>query len=102
VAWKEAPYLQSPKNLAADLQISDRIRFVGQRSDVPRLLAAADVFCQPDSGPEPFGIVSVEALYAGLPVVATAIGGAQDSSTAPADDLCSQPMPEPCATARRS
>ena len=75
---KEARYLQSLKNLAADLQISDRIRFVGQRSDVPRLLAAADVFCQPNSGPEPFGIVFVEALYAGLPVVATAIGGAQE------------------------
>jgi glycosyltransferase involved in cell wall biosynthesis len=75
---KEAPYLRSLKNLAADLQISDRIRFVGQRSDVPRLLDAADVFCQPNSGPEPFGIVFVEALYAGLPVVATAIGGAQE------------------------
>jgi glycosyltransferase involved in cell wall biosynthesis len=75
---KEAPYLQSLKNLAADLQISDLIRFVGQRSDVPRLLAAADVFCQPNGGPEPFGIVFVEALYAGLPVVATAIGGAQE------------------------
>jgi glycosyltransferase involved in cell wall biosynthesis len=75
---KEVPYLQSLKILAADLQISERIRFVGQRSDVPRLLAAADVFCQPNSGPEPFGIVFVEALYAGLPVVATAIGGAQE------------------------
>jgi glycosyltransferase involved in cell wall biosynthesis len=75
---KEAPYLGALKNLAGDLQISDRIRFVGQRSDVPRLLAAADVFCQPNTGPEAFGIVFVEALYAGLPVVATAIGGAQE------------------------
>jgi glycosyltransferase involved in cell wall biosynthesis len=75
---REAPYLESLKTLATDLQISDRIRFVGQRSDVPRLLAAADVFCQPNSGPEAFGIVFVEALYAGLPVVATAIGGAQE------------------------
>jgi glycosyltransferase involved in cell wall biosynthesis len=74
----EAPYLESLKNLAADLRISDRIRFVGQRSDVPRLLAAADVFCQPNSEPEAFGIVFVEALYAGLPVIATAIGGARE------------------------
>jgi glycosyltransferase involved in cell wall biosynthesis len=74
----EVPYLESLKTLAADLKISDRIRFVGQRSDVPRLLAAADVFCQPNSGPEPFGIVFVEALYAGLPVIATAIGAAQE------------------------
>jgi len=74
----EAPYLEALKILAADLRISERVRFVGQRSDVPRLLAAADIFCQPNSGPEPFGIVFVEALYAGLPVVATAIGGAQE------------------------
>jgi glycosyltransferase involved in cell wall biosynthesis len=57
---REAPYLESLKNLAADLQIKDRIRLVGQRSDVPRLFAAADLFCQPNSGPEPFGIVFVE------------------------------------------
>jgi glycosyltransferase involved in cell wall biosynthesis len=67
----EAPYLEALKILAADLRISERVRFVGQRSDVPRLLAAADIFCQPNSGPEPFGIVFVEALYAGLPVVAS-------------------------------
>ena len=52
------------------------MRFLGQRADVPRLMAAADIFCQPDIGPEPFGIVFIEALYAGLPVVTSAFGGA--------------------------
>ena len=56
--------------------VADRVRFLGQRSDVPRLMAAADVFCQPNAGPEPFGVVFVEALYAGLPVVTSAFGGA--------------------------
>ncbi len=41
-----------------------------------RLLAAADIHCQPNTGPEPFGITFIEALYAGLPVVTTSIGGA--------------------------
>jgi glycosyltransferase involved in cell wall biosynthesis len=58
--------------------IADRIRFLGQRSDVPHLLAAADIHCQPNTGPEPFGIAFVEALYAGLPVVSTRIGGAAE------------------------
>ena len=58
------------------LGIADRVKFLGQRADVPRLMAAADVYCQPNTGPEPFGLVYVEALYAGLPVVASAMGGA--------------------------
>ena len=58
--------------------IADRVRFLGQRADVPRLMAAADVFCQPNIGPEPFGIVFVEALYAGLPVVTSGFGGATE------------------------
>lgn len=66
---------------AAALGVGDRVRFLGQRSDVPRLMAAADVFCQPNTGPEPFGVVFVEALAAGLPVVATAIGGAAEIVT---------------------
>ena len=52
------------------------MRWLGQRRDVPELLAAADIYCQPNVGAEPFGIVFVEALYTGLPVVTTALGGA--------------------------
>jgi glycosyltransferase involved in cell wall biosynthesis len=58
--------------------IADRVRFPGQRTDVPELLASADLFCQPNLSPEPFGIVFIEALQAGLPVVATDHGGAQE------------------------
>jgi glycosyltransferase involved in cell wall biosynthesis len=72
----EARYLAELQQLAVTLGIAERVRWLGQRPDVPRLLAAADIFCQPNTGPEPFGIVFVEALYAGLPVVATAMGGA--------------------------
>jgi glycosyltransferase involved in cell wall biosynthesis len=72
----EMHYLAGLKEQAARLGIADRVRFTGQRSDVPRLLAAADIFCQPNLAPEPFGISLVEALYAGLPVVTTAMGGA--------------------------
>ncbi len=74
----ELRYLNSLKELAATLGVADRITFVGQRSDVPRILAAADIHCQPNTGPEPFGITFVEALYAGIPVVTTAMGGAKE------------------------
>jgi len=56
-----------------------RVRFVGERLDVARILAAADIFCQPNIEAEPFGIVFIEALYAGLPVVASASGGALEN-----------------------
>lgn len=72
----EAAYRRELEEAAVRLGISDRVRFAGQRSDIPEVLAAADVLCQPNEGPEPFGIVFVEALYAGLPVVTTAMGGA--------------------------
>jgi glycosyltransferase involved in cell wall biosynthesis len=72
----EARYLDELKQRVNQLDIADRVRFLGQRADVPRLLAAADIHCQPNTGPEPFGITFVEALQAGLPIVTTAQGGA--------------------------
>ncbi|MFQ4146229.1 glycosyltransferase family 4 protein [Chlorogloeopsis sp. ULAP02] len=71
----ESEYLQELEMQAQHLGIHERVRFLGQRADVPRLLVAADIYCQPNIGAEPFGIAFVEALYAGLPVITTAIGG---------------------------
>jgi glycosyltransferase involved in cell wall biosynthesis len=73
---KEVAYLGSLQRLASDLGLASRVRFLGQRSDVPALLAAADIHCQPNLGEEPFGIAFLEALYAGLPVVTSGHGGA--------------------------
>jgi glycosyltransferase involved in cell wall biosynthesis len=74
---KEASYFATLKSLIVELGIVDRVRFLGTRSDVPELLAAADIFCHPNTyPPEPFGIAFVEALQAGLPVVTSAMGGA--------------------------
>lgn len=72
----EAAYLDGLKERARAGGIADRLRFLGARSDVPRVLAAADLYCQPNTEPEPFGIAFIEALDAGLPVVATELGGA--------------------------
>jgi glycosyltransferase involved in cell wall biosynthesis len=77
----ERAYRAELERLAAELGISERVRFLGQRSDVPRLLAAADIHCQPNQGAEPFGIVFVEALAAGLPIVTFPLGGPQEIVT---------------------
>lgn len=72
---QEAAYLAELQDSVARTGLGDRVRFLGQRSDVGALMAAADVYCQPNTRPEPFGIAFVEALHAGLPVVTTAMGG---------------------------
>jgi glycosyltransferase involved in cell wall biosynthesis len=55
--------------------VAERVRFLGWQPDLGAVLAAADIYCQPNVRPEPFGITLVEALYAGLPVVASAEAG---------------------------
>jgi glycosyltransferase involved in cell wall biosynthesis len=71
----EVAYGAELKGAASELGIGNRVRFVGERPGVAKILAAADVFCQPNVEPEPFGIAFIEALHAGLPVVASASGG---------------------------
>src|SRR5262249_55635544 len=78
---QEWAYLAGLVQQAARLGVADRVVFLGQRSDVPELMAAADLHCQPNTGPEPFGLAFVEALHAGLPVVTTALGGALEIVT---------------------
>jgi glycosyltransferase involved in cell wall biosynthesis len=65
---------------AAALGITDRVLFLGHRTDVPDLLAAADVFVLPSSN-EGLPLALLEATAAGIPVVASDIGGNRDIVT---------------------
>jgi glycosyltransferase involved in cell wall biosynthesis len=60
---------------AKSLGVADRIRFAGPRADVLAVMAAADIYCQPNTGPEGFGLTFLESLYSGLPVVTSGFGG---------------------------
>jgi len=59
---------------AVERGLGARVRFLGSRTDVPRLLAAADLLVHP-SLEEGFSNALLEAMAAGLPVVATTVGG---------------------------
>ena len=56
------------------LGIADMVRFLGNRSDVRRLLPAFDVFVN-SSVSEGVSLTILEAMATGLPVIATAVGG---------------------------
>ena len=61
--------------LATRARTMPGVHWVGARADVADLLADLDVFVLPSTQPEPFGLVLVEALASGVPVVATNDGG---------------------------
>jgi len=63
---------------ARDLGVMDRCVFLGQRPDVPELLAAADLFVLPSLF-EGLPLSVLEAMAAERPVVATAIGGTDEA-----------------------
>ena len=67
-------FLQAVKADVGRRGLSSVVHFVGRRSDVPDVLAASDVFALA-SREEPFGLVYLEAMATGLPVIGTLSGG---------------------------
>ena len=70
----EGPARESLEALSRQLGLSDCTVFAGARRDIPRILPLLDLFVLP-SLYEGFGIAILEAMAAGKPVVATAVGG---------------------------
>ena len=67
-------YLAELHKLVRDLGLVEAVEFIGEREDVPTIMALADVVLVP-SIEEPFGRTVAEAMAVGTPVVATSIGG---------------------------
>ena len=71
---QDGAYLQYLKDLAQELGINQSVHFLGHRSDIPQLLALSDLLVLP-SYTEGLPLVILEAMAAGLPVIATPVGG---------------------------
>lgn len=71
-------YVRSLHDQAERLGVTDRVHFLGFRSDIPVLMQAVDLVAHTSTTPEPFGRVIVEGLLAGRPVIATQAGGAAE------------------------
>ena len=67
-------FTEELKGLAADLGVAPYVHFTGPRSDVARVMAACDIYTMP-SFEEPFGLVFLEAMAMGKPVIGINNGG---------------------------
>lgn len=74
----DGPDAATVRALAKEVGVSDRVRFLGERSDVAKVLARAHVFAL-ISHWEGFPRSTLEAMRAGLPVVVSDVGGAAEA-----------------------
>ena len=70
----DGPQRDIAEYLCRDLGCSDEVKFLGKTQDVSRLLAISDLFVLP-SEKESFGLVALEAMAAGIPVISSNTGG---------------------------
>ena len=70
------PMLPRLQDLVRELQLDGAVRFAGRvtEEDLPRMYAAADAFVLPTAELECFGLIALEALACGRPVLATPVG----------------------------
>lgn len=66
------------EQLEARAAVTTGAHWLGPRTDLPEVLADLDVFVLPTTEPEPYGLVVVEALASGVPVVVTDAGGPRE------------------------
>ena len=74
----DTAYLGELQRLAEQHRVTDRVIFTGLRSDIPALLAAADVAVMPSLN-EALSNVLLESMAAGAPTVATRVGGTPEA-----------------------
>jgi len=68
-------YLESLQRLVASLKLENTVTFTGHRDDISGIMANLDILVHASSKPEPFGLVIIEGMASGKPVIATAAGG---------------------------
>jgi len=73
----KGPLEDDCRKLVRDLNLSDAVIFKGyaKRDDIPSYYSSCDVYCSPALGGESFGIVLLEAMAVGKPVVCSRIPG---------------------------
>lgn len=84
------PRLNFLKELCIKLNIENKVQFIGQRSDIDKILKISDIFAHP-SKREGLGIAPIEAMAAGLPIITSNIQGIKDFSINRKTGFCLDP-----------
>lgn len=71
----EGPHRECLEKTAREVGISQYVLFLGQRKDISQFLRYFDILVAPSIWEEPFGLVIIEAMSAGVPVAASHTGG---------------------------
>jgi glycosyltransferase involved in cell wall biosynthesis len=74
----DGPLKEKAEEVSRTLGLTDRVRFWGARQDVPQILAQAQIFVL-ISNYEGFPLSILEAMRAGLPVIASEVGGVSEA-----------------------
>ena len=86
----DGPTRPEAERAARRLNLTERVSFVGNRDDIPRLLAGADIFVLATKW-EGLPLSILEAMRAGLPVIATNVGGVSEAVTDGVDGYLTEP-----------
>ena len=71
----DGPEFDELKRLQTELNLEEKVQFLGFRNDVPQLMKQSNLFVLPSLS-EPFGIILLEAMATGTPIVTTRNNGA--------------------------
>jgi glycosyltransferase involved in cell wall biosynthesis len=94
----DGPERSNLENEANALNISDRVVFLGERTDIPELLAGCDLYVLPSIFEGGVAISIMEAMAAGKPVIATEVEGVKKNLTNGVNAVLAPPADEAALT----
>ena len=89
--YQDGSYFDELRAMVEDGKLSHRVKFLGFRKDVQRLMAIVDIVAHTSTEPEPFGRVIVEGMAQRRPVIATRGGGVGEIIDHPNNGILCEP-----------